>query len=585
MQCPKCSSEVTIKSEVLGIATLSCNHAIPKKLLPLVVENKDMAEFAEALSKVQTGEEILEKADEKVFERLHEIEKQIEEEEILAAGEVSQTEFKSMDGRVPYEFQRAGIEFIKNSGFRCLVADEMGLGKTIQALGALKYNPAETLPACLVVKSSLKLQWFSEAVRWLGVKGFLCQVITDGKTEPIAGFFQLYIVSYDVLRRFTKKTKRTEISKYGMEKEVTDYDNPFYTFPFKTIILDEAQSIKNIKSTRTEEVFRMCADKPNIIALSGTPFKNNIMEYYPILHLLRPDIFSSEDSFEKQHVKYGWIGSSYKPVGLRDPNYFKQLTENFIIRRERKEVLPQLPEINRVFHHVDFETEKMKRDYYSAEDELIRKYEKEAKSKSPQEILGIMAVCRHIVGLTKVKPTVEKITEFLLETDRKLTVFVHHQDVMELIHLLTTNWCLDGGYELPLKFHSGLGAEERDKVIKSFREGSSRIMIASTLAAGEGLNLQFCSDCIIVERQWNPANEEQAEGRFIRIGQERNQVNAIYMIVSGTIDEWFTEIVEAKRRAFKSTMLGKEVTDVGSLLQELMQVLLNKGRNRTIRGF
>jgi len=57
------------------------------------------------------------------------------------------------------------------------------------------------------------------------------------------------------------------------------------------------------------------------------------------------------------------------------------------------------------------------------------------------------------------------------------------------------------------------------------------------------------------------------------------------MIVSGTIDEWFTEIVEEKRRAFKSTMLGKEVTETGSLLQELMNVLLSKGRNRTIRGF
>ena len=44
-------------------------------------------------------------------------------------------------------------------------------------------------------------------------------------------------------------------------------------------------------------------------------------------------------------------------------------------------------------------------------------------------------------------------------------------------------------------------------------------MVASTLAAGEGLNLQTCSDCVIHERQWNPANEEQVEGRFIRIGQ------------------------------------------------------------------
>ena len=555
IKCPNCSQETTIKSEILNLVSLNCGHTVKKEKIQI--------------------EEVKE---EKKEESIPELPK------VLAVGEVSQDRLLSSDGRSPYQFQEDGIDFIRNSGFRCLVADEMGLGKTIQALGTLKQNKKETLPVLILVKSSLKLQWFSELVRWCGIKGFLCQVITDGKTEPVPGF-KVYIASYDVLRRFTKKEKKTVVSRYGMEKEETTYSNPFYDFPFKTIILDEAQSIKNIKSTRTEEVFRICEGKPNVIALSGTPFKNNILEYYPILHLIRPDIFTSEERFEKQFVRYGWIGSSYKPVGLKDPQFFKEITGNFVIRRERKEVLPQLPEINRVFHHVDFETEKLKRDYESAEDELIRKYEKEAKSKSPQELLGIMAVCRHIVGLTKIKPTVEKITEFLLETDRKLVVFTHHEDVQNLIHLLTTNWCLDGNYELPLKFHSGLGAEERQDMIMKFRDSESRVMIASTLAAGEGLNLQFCSDCILVERQWNPANEEQAEGRFIRIGQERNQVNATYMIVSGTIDEWFTEIVEEKRRAFKSTMSGKEVLEVGSLLQELMEVLRSKGRNRTTRGF
>lgn len=35
---------------------------------------------------------------------------------------------------------------------------------------------------------------------------------------------------------------------------------------------------------------------------------------------------------------------------------------------------------------------------------------------------------------------------------------------------------------------------------------------------GKGLNLQSCSDCVVLERQWKPANEKQAEARFIRIG-------------------------------------------------------------------
>jgi len=75
---------------------------------------------------------------------------------------------------------------------------------------------------------------------------------------------------------------------------------------------------------------------------------------------------------------------------------------------------------------------------------------------------------------------------------------------------------------------------ERERQVEEFK-GGSRIMIASTLASSEGLNLQFCSDYGMMERQWNPANEEQAEARFIRIGQKATIVNGTYFIATGTI--------------------------------------------------
>jgi len=68
-----------------------------------------------------------------------------------------------------------------------------------------------------------------------------------------------------------------------------------------------------------------------------------------------------------------------------------------------------------------------------------------------------------------------------------------------------------------------LSAEAGSQVVDQFKDNSNcRIMLASTLAAGEGLNLQFCSFYIMMERQWNPANEEQPEGRFSRPEQTAN---------------------------------------------------------------
>ena len=103
-------------------------------------------------------------------------------------------------------------------------------------------------------------------------------------------------------------------------------------------------------------------------------------------------------------------------------------------------------------------------------------------------------------------------------------------------------------------------------------------MIASTLAAGEGLNLQFCSDAVILERQWNPANEQQVEGRFHRFGQ-LNNVSITYMLASGTIDEYFTELVEIKRAIVAATLDNKEIAwNQQSLMRELAEVLVTRGK-------
>ena len=84
------------------------------------------------------------------------------------------------------------------------------------------------------------------------------------------------------------------------------------------------------------------------------------------------------------------------------------------------------------------------------------------------------------------------------------------------------------------------------------------------------------------ERQWNPQNEEQAEGRFIRIGQQSDSVNAIYVHGDDTIDTVLDGIVERKRLFFQSAM-NKEVVATwheGSIVKELAQAIVNSRKNQ-----
>jgi Superfamily II DNA/RNA helicases, SNF2 family len=227
--------------------------------------------------------------------------------------------------------------------------------------------------------------------------------------------------------------------------------------------------------------------------------------------------------------------------------------------------------------------------YLEAEAQFIREMEEETRKKDPVVLIARLAVMRHLVGLNKIQPTVDLAEEFLLENPGgKLVIFTQHEDVQEAIHAMLSKTCQEGGYEAPLRFHSGLGSTERFDMVAKFTDGASPFIIGSTLAMGTGTDRlqERCNDCILAERQWNPANEEQAESRLVRIGQKRDFVNATYPIASGTIDEYFTEIIEVKRRSMSETLDGKTVAwDEAGLLVALYEAIKSKGRKRSVKGW
>jgi len=191
---------------------------------------------------------------------------------------------------------------------------------------------------------------------------------------------------------------------------------------------------------------------------------------------------------------------------------------------------------------------------------------------------SLARVMRQIIGIAKVPSTVELIQEFLEETDRKLVIFVHHKKCGEMIFEQMKTWCVENRHTIPLRMTADLSSSARMEVQDSFNSPDYRLMIASTLASGEGLNLQTCSDCIMHERQWNPANESQAEGRFIRIGQTAQSVNAIYMHADETVDTDLHSIVERKRVAFHNSMNATqiEVWNEGDITSELIKKIASR---------
>lgn len=465
------------------------------------------------------------------------------------------------DGCKPRPYQIEAIKFVEESNVRCIIADEQGLGKTIESSGILRLHSSKLLPAVIVCPSTVKLQWMHELHRIVNTdeRKMLIQVIQSGKEAAMPGF-DIYVITYDML-------KKEDVFRFLPDGTI------------KTLIIDECQRIKNHLSDRAKAVQRLGRIVPHIIAMSGTPIKNNAGEYFTVLNLVKPTMFPHYQKFIDNYCDAYSNSWSQKIGGLKDADRFHEDTKDIIIRRTKAEVLKDLPSLDRKFHHVELDR-KLNKAYAAAMaelDELL--YSEESEFEKATNMIAIMSKLRHITGISKVAECIDFTTEFLLSTNRKLVIFTHHQDVMSMIQGQLDSWLVEGGFGKSLVLHSGLDGNKRSELVEKFKhDGEARVMIASTLAAGEGLNLQFCSDAIILERQWNPANEEQVEGRFHRFGQ-LNNVSITYMLASGTIDEYFTELVEIKRSIVAATLDNKTIEwNQQSLMKELAEILVTKGK-------
>jgi len=474
-------------------------------------------------------------------------------------------------------FAEAALSTQKGVG----IFDDMGLGKTVQGLAILRFHANQYSPTMVVTKSAIKYQWFKQAVRWLGPE-FISQIISTSRDYLMPGL-KLYIIPYDLLRRFDKaKLKKLNI---------------------KLVILDECQQIKNPDSTRTQEVRKLISANEDckVIELSGTPWKNRGSEFFPALNLIDPIKFFSHQHFLDTWVEYYYDGNKRKMGGIRNPEKFREYVANLVIRREYEEVMDEFPSINRMKMPVQLD-ELQQSSYDDSVSEFVAWYNQFVLEGTEDNISGIellakMTRMRHIVGLAKIPATLGFCEEFIEDTDKKLVIFVHHKDVGELLHSALTNldkssnpdWyelakaCRDNGIKIFKYGSEHTGKKEGYDIQEAFNKFPRCIMIASTLACGEGLDLQTCADSILHERQWNPQNEDQATpGRFRRIGQLAKQINITLPEAEGTIDEHLDYLVEGKRGRYHVVMNKGQMAQWNEteFARELAALIVKKHKER-----
>jgi len=489
-----------------------------------------------------------------------------EEEKIEAKrlNEVEEASFKeSSDIEIEglkldlFNYQKAGVEFIEINNGKALIADEMGLGKTAQSIAYLQHK--KSLPALIVCPSTLKYNWANEIDKFTDLTSL---IITGGKEVDISGY-DCVIMNYEILSKHTE----------------TCIDNEF-----QTIIVDECHNVKNPTAKRTKYLQAIQKHIPHKIFLSGTPLLNRPIELFTTLNMLCPDKFSNYWSYAKKFCgaykgRWGWdvSGSSNRE------ELSKMLRQNIMIRREKQNVLKDLPDKVRTVipHKVDLtDYNRIEEDFYEYLDSIGRgvgdKTEEELEKFQKAEQMTKIEYMKQEAVLAKANLFIQFVKEFM-ETDKSLIVFAHHTDYIEFFEEELKEY-------KPLKIVGGMGDKNKQKSVDDFQQGKSRIILCSIKAAGVGVTLTKASDVIFLELDWTPAIHLQAEDRAHRIGQ-KDSVNAYYFLAKNTIEEDIYKLLQSKEKVFKALMSSEqsEGFETANIKDDLIKLLTEKGKEKNLK--
>jgi superfamily II DNA or RNA helicase len=442
-------------------------------------------------------------------------------------------------------------------GVGACLADDMGLGKTIEAL-ALILHRASQGPTLVAAPTSVCANWVFEAQRFAPTLRPVRFGIGDlGRREDVLkalGPFDLAICSYTLLQQEADAIKDVQ---------------------FATIVLDEAQAIKNAATKRSSAAMGLNGGFRMIC--TGTPIENRLSELWNLFRFINPGLLGSEERFRDRFVR---------PIeGGRDPHashILKAIVQPFILRRTKSQVLEDLPPRTEVMRMVELSPEEKAlheslRQRALERLEGVRHMDKgHAHIQVLAELMRLRRCCcnpRLVMpdcGLTgsKLEAFAELVDE-LLENQHKALVFSQFVD-----HLTLLREHLDE-HKIRYQYLDGqTPAKTRQKRIDAFQNGDGDLFLISLKAGGLGLNLTAADYVIHMDPWWNPAVEDQASDRAHRIGQTR-PVTVYRLVTADTIEEKIVQLHHAKRDLADSLLKG---TDTAHTLtaDELIDLLRNR---------
>ena len=434
------------------------------------------------------------------------------------------------------------MQFLHDHRFHGILADDMGLGKTLQALAYLKdQKDRQGQQANLVLApTSVVFNWAAEAKKFTpDLEVLLLSGPERKKYYDRIGQADLVLTSYALFRRDVEVLSRQS---------------------WRSVVLDEAQNIKNFRSKTALLVKELQAEQR--WALSGTPLENHLSELWSIFDFLMPGFLGSYPHFKRKYQIPMESDSGGEQLERLRRRIFP-----FVLRRLKDEVAKELPPKTEILQYCEMTHEQQKlyqEVLATCRRQVFAEVERQGIEKSQVSILTALLrlrqVCCHpeLLGPSFQKRGVDsgKMEAFqdlvmeMLSEGHRILVFSQFVEMLALLR----SWLEQE--KIAYEYLDGRTRKREEKIRRFSEEPNIPIFLVSLRAGGTGLNLTAADYVIHYDPWWNPAVQDQATDRVHRLGQTKH-VFSYKLITKNSVEEKIL-LLQEKKRFLAKGLLGTD---------------------------
>ena len=454
------------------------------------------------------------------------------------------------------DYQRSGVRWLAALAAQNLggiLGDEMGLGKTVQTLAHLLLDRGHG-PALIVCPKSLLSNWQREAEHFTPELKVL-RIDGANRTEKIARLaeYDLALTSYGLLRR--------DVELYA-------------DCGLRTVILDEAQHIKNPETQNAQAAFGLNARRRFV--LTGTPMENSVRDLWSLMNFVAPGYLGSRVDFRERYEK-PLTGEGAAPLQRR----LARRLRPFLLRRRKVDVARELPE--KIEQVVPCDLGPAQRAAYNT---LLREIQQGLGTKDAKEGAQRMKM---LTGLLRLRQTccdlrllglppnegeersakldlLDELLEEIIDGGHRVLVFSQFVKMLDLIRERLES------SEIAHCYLAGQTRDRQEQVDRFQQNETIPVFLISLKAGGVGLNLSAADTVIHFDPWWNAAVEAQATDRAHRIGQKR-VVTSYKMIARDTVEEKILNLQKRKRELAQAMVETEEPLMSGLTTDDLVELL------------